>query len=84
MTAEDLAGPTEYRYEVMSLAAAGSTTGHPDKKITAVPRIPLGRSVAGETRVRIWATRETSAKPVTVYLHSRPDGMVGLLRIERS
>jgi len=84
MTAEDLAGPTEYRYEVISLGAAGSTTGHTDKKITAVPRIPLGRSVAGETRVRIWNTRETSAKPVTVYLNSRPDGMVGLVRIERS
>jgi len=84
MVADDLAGPSEYRYEVMSTGAGAKGAGHTEKKVTIVPRIPLGHSITGETRVTIWTTRAASAKPVTVYVHTRPDGMTGLLRIERS
>jgi hypothetical protein len=84
MIADDLAGPSEYRYEMISPGAKANGAGLPQKKLTAVPRIPLGHAIAGETRVRIWSTRDASAKPVTVYVNTRPDGMTGLLRIERS
>jgi hypothetical protein len=82
LTADDLAGPLEYRYEVMSPKANG--TGRQEKKIATVPRVPLGNSPAEGTRVRIWTTRDAGAKPVIVYLEGRPGGGLGIRGIERS
>jgi hypothetical protein len=83
MIPDDNIGSAEYRYEVMSLTSSKST-GHQETMITATPRIPLGHSLSGETRVRIWTTRDEKAKPVTLYLNNTSNGGVGILRIERS
>ena len=84
MSADELAGSSGYRYEVTKPKAVSNSESHPEKGTTVVPRIPLGHSLGGETRVRIWTTRDTTAKPVTVYLQTKSGGGVGLLRIERS
>jgi hypothetical protein len=84
MTADDLAGPSEYRYEVMSPKVKANSARQKEKKIATVPRIPLGNSPAEETRVRIWTTRDAGAKPVTVFLEGRSGGGLGIRRIERS
>jgi hypothetical protein len=84
ISAADLAGSPEYRYEVMTSGAASNGGSRPESGTTATPRILLGQSVTGETRVRIWTTRDPAAKPVTVYLQAKSDGGIGILRIERS
>jgi hypothetical protein len=77
-TDHDLAGPAEYRYEVITNARRS------EKASVSTPRIPLGQ-IAGETQVRIWTIREKSASnPVTVYVQNKPTGGFGILRIERS
>jgi len=82
MSTGDFAGSPEYRYDVTSSKTPANGAGH-HEKMTAVPRIPLGHSGA-EVRVRIWTSRDASAKPVTVFLQGKSGGGLGILRIERS
>lgn len=74
----DLAGPAEYRYEIITNARRS------EKASVSTPRIPLGQ-IGGETQVRIWTVREkSSSNPVTVYVQNKPAGGFGIFRIERS
>jgi len=84
MFADDVAAPSAYLYEVIGPAAPANRRARPENRMTEVPRIPLGSSLTGETRVRIWTTRDAGAKPVTIYLQPKSKGAVGILRIERS
>jgi hypothetical protein len=80
MAEDDLAGNAEYQYEITS----GDRRS--EKISTSARVIPLGGALGGgETKVKIWTTRDrTSFSPVTVVVHSKPGGGYGLLRIERS
>jgi len=80
MAAHDLSPKGEYRYEL--IGPEGNGGNHREKKIATTPQIPLGTS--GQVRVRIWATSNEKAKPVTVHLQTKPGGTLGILRIERS
>jgi hypothetical protein len=75
----DLGGNAEYQYEITS-------GDRRSERITTSARvIPLGQALGGETKVKIWTTRDrTSFSPVTVVVHNKPGGGYGLLRIERS
>jgi hypothetical protein len=79
MAEHDLAGNAVYQYEITS----GDRRS--ERMTTSARVIPLGHALAGETKVRIWTTRDrTSFSPVTVVVHNKPGGGYGLLRIERS
>jgi hypothetical protein len=80
---QNAADKAEYRYEISSAVAGGER--RKDRASTNVPRIPLGQTVSGETRVKIWTTRGgTSFGPVTVVVNNKPGGNYGIFRIERS
>jgi len=79
--AQNMADRAEYRYEV-----SGSLAGErrKDGASTTARRIPLGQTLSGETKIKIWTTRDnTSFGPVTVVVNNKPGGY-GILRIERS
>jgi hypothetical protein len=84
MAEHDLAGPAEYKYQVTSFSQ-GRKDGHRSQETrTSMRRIPLGPAIAGETRVKIWTTREEfSSRPVMVYVRNKPGGGYGISRIER-
>ena len=84
MAEHDLAGPAEYRYQVTSVHQGTKDGRRSQEMTTSTRRIPLGPAVAGETRVKIWTTREDfSSHPVTVYVQNKPGGGYGISRIER-
>jgi hypothetical protein len=83
MIAEKMTNKAEYRYEISGSAVNGERRN--ERMTTLSPRIPLGQTLAGETKIKIWTTRDrASSSPVTVVVNSKPGGNYGILRIERS
>jgi hypothetical protein len=75
----DLGARAEYEYEI--------TTGNTRSERTTVSmnRIPLGKALSGETRIKLWTNRANrTSKPVTIFVQNRPGGGYGIFRIERS
>jgi hypothetical protein len=81
--AQHLADQVEYRYEISGNSNGGER--RKDQASTTALRIPLGQTLSGETKIKIWTTRDRrSFSPVTVVVNTKPGGNYGIFRIERS
>jgi hypothetical protein len=83
LIAQNMADKAEYRYEISGKAINGERRR--ERLTTSTSRIPLGQALSGETKVKIWTTRDHDFSiPVTVVVYNKPGGSYEILRIDRS